>query len=213
MTHSMCVPSGPAHFCLPCCSTPDRCTLCLMCAVLRGQPRPATVPWQRLRCLCAHTLPYIKLILGCFFLQVNLHMKCLEPGNHSSVLCCVPCLSKFTSHFKGRGIIPWSIMSCGPLSRYLTRWLRPDSCVPAVSANYNLQPLLATHLPPSFDWPAGVASSIVDGQRWDTWGRLTQALFSTRPHLATIGTPHYVVEVHRQHMQPLSLGQGCKPRL
>jgi hypothetical protein len=63
----------------------------------------------------------------------------------------------------------------------------PTRVFPAVSDNYNLQPLLATQLPPSFDWPAGVSSSIVDGQRWDSWGRLTQALFSTRPHLATIG--------------------------
>ena len=33
----------------------------------------------------------------------------------------------------------------------------------------------------------GVKGSSTDGQRWDTWGRLTQPLFSTVPHLTTPG--------------------------
>lgn len=53
-----------------------------------------------------------------------------------------------------------------------------------------MQPKLALDLPAGvgvLSGYLGVKASVSDGQRWDTWGRLTQALFSTVPHLATIG--------------------------
>ena len=53
-----------------------------------------------------------------------------------------------------------------------------------------MQPKAALLLPSgvgSSGGKLGAKSSVTDGQRWDGWGRLTQSLFSTVPHMATIG--------------------------
>ena len=62
----------------------------------------------------------------------------------------------------------------------------------AGSNYYNVQPKAALLLAPGVgvgvsNGLLGTKSSLTDGQRWDGWGRLTQSLFSTVPHLATIG--------------------------
>lgn len=54
-----------------------------------------------------------------------------------------------------------------------------------------MQPKSALQLPfgvgTSSAGALGVKATSSDGQRWDSWGRLTQALFSTVPHLVTPG--------------------------
>ena len=60
----------------------------------------------------------------------------------------------------------------------------------AEASLYNVQPKEALLLPSGVGSPGGklgAKGSVTDGQRWDTWGRLTQSLFSTVPHMATIG--------------------------
>ena len=55
---------------------------------------------------------------------------------------------------------------------------------------YNVQPKAALSLPSGVGVSGGklgAKGSVTDGQRWDSWGRLTQSLFSTVPHMATIG--------------------------